>query len=91
MTRPTVIVHIDADGEQTYHLRGDAELLIVDDRAPHDRVYRYTTQSTLSDIGRILADDMIGSAADARHPALAAKIERAARGKPALAIVENDA
>ncbi len=91
MTTPTVIVHINADGEQTYHLRGDAELLIVDERTPHDRVYRYTTQSALCDIGRILGDDAIGSKGDTRHPALAAKIERAAEGKPVLSLVERDA
>ena len=42
--RPTDLhcAHISEDGDIDYQLSGDAVFLVVDERAPHDRVYQMT-------------------------------------------------
>lgn len=79
MTQPieaVVIVHFDDDGQLSYHVAGDerVRLFIVDERAPRDRVYEWTSRCGSDEIGSILGSDPIGSSQDARHAALAARI-----------------
>jgi hypothetical protein len=80
---PTVLIHYNADGEQSFKIAGDVILIVVDDRSPHDRAYHYRTQTPLAEIIAIVGDD-VGSSDDAKHKVLAWKIERAAQGLPAL-------
>ena len=80
---PTVLIHYNADGEQSFKIAGDVILVVVDDRSPHDRAYHYRTQTPLAEIIAIVGDD-VGSSDDARHKVLAWKIERAAQGLPVL-------
>ena len=80
---PTVLIHYDEAGEQSFKIAGDVILVVVDDRSPHDRAYHYRTQTPLAEIIAIVGDD-VGSSDDAKHKALAWKIERAAQGLPAL-------
>ena len=83
---PTVLIHIDHNGEPAHHMNGDVRFVIVDERAPHDRAYRFTVQTPLAKIDAIIGDD-IGSAADARYSAIAARVKTAIAGKPALSVV----
>ena len=85
---PTVLVHYNADGEQSFKIAGDVILIVVDDRSPHDRAYHYRTQTPLAEIIAIVGDD-VGSSSDQQHAALAHKIERAAKGRPALSLVQT--
>lgn len=80
------VVHFDADGELTYHIASDGRfrLFIIDERAPHDRVYEWTSRCDASDIADLLGDSPIGSSQDARHPAIKARIEAIMDGKPYL-------
>ena len=84
---PTVLIHIDHNGEPAHHMNGDVRFVIVDDRAPHDRAYRFTAQTPLAEIDAIIGGQ-IGSADDARHPAIAARIVAALAAKPAWSVVE---
>ena len=36
---PVCIVHFDQDGDQKFSIFGNARMLIIDERAPNDRVY----------------------------------------------------
>lgn len=85
------IVRLDEAGEITYHVASDARfrLFIVDERAPHDRVYEWTQRATADEVGAILGGDPIGSSQDERHAAIKAKIEAALDGRPHLSVVEG--
>jgi hypothetical protein len=85
---PTVLVHIDEDGEETYKISGDVTFVVVDERSPHDRAYQYRTQTPIADILAIIGDE-VGSSSDPQHAALAHKIECAAKGLPALSLVPS--
>ena len=90
---PTVLVHYDAEGEQSFKIAGDVTLIIIDERTPHDRAYHYREQTPIAEIRAIIGDE-VGSSSDQQHAALAHKIERAAKGRPALSLVptrEQDA
>jgi hypothetical protein len=91
MAEPTVIVHFDEQGELNYHVQGDVRMFIVDERAPDDRVYEWTPRATPEAIGAMLGPDPdIGSSGDARHAALAARIEAAQQGRAHLHAVEGN-
>ena len=90
---PTVLVHYNADGEPSFKIAGDVTLIIIDERTPHDRAYHYREQTPIAEIMAIVGDE-VGSSSDQQHAALAHKIERAAKGRPALSLVptqEQDA
>ena len=90
---PTVLVHYNADGEPSFKIAGDVTLIIIDERTPHDRAYHYREQTPIAEILAIVGDE-VGSSSDQQHAALAHKIERAAKGRPALSLVptrETDA
>jgi len=85
------IVRFDENGELTYHVAGDERfrLFILDERAPHDRVYEWTPRETAEVVGGILGNDPIGHSKDERHAAIAAMIEAYQNGHPHLAVVED--
>ncbi|AYJ87629.1 hypothetical protein D3Y57_19020 [Sphingomonas paeninsulae] len=77
MTTPAmVIVHIDAQGSVDYLAAGSGlRLFIVDERAPHDRVYEWLPRNSIAQIEEVMpADSEVGSSADARHPAIANRL-----------------
>lgn len=87
------IVRFDEHGEITYHIASDGRfrLFIVDERAPHDRVYEWTLRASGPEIADILGDDPIGSNQDGRHQAVKALIEAQMDGRPHLSIVDTEA
>lgn len=80
---PLVIVHKDKRDEYWFHTFGGADLLIVDDNAPDDWVYRWTEGGDAEFAARVLAAD-IGSAQDDRHEAIKHKVLRFMEGRPHL-------
>lgn len=86
-----VIVQFDQNGELSYHVIGDdrVRLFIVDERAPHDRVYEWTQRSPASEFRRLIPEGAeIGHGKDSRHAAIAARIE--AGGKPHLTVISTE-
>lgn len=70
--KPIVLIHIKDRAELCdYHLFGDVDFYIVDETAPDDRVYHFTTPSTVEKIKEILGESEVGSKEDDRHEALA--------------------
>ena len=88
MSGPIVVVHIAEDGAFRYLVHGEARLLIVDERAPHDRVYEITDRVSAQEIADVLRDDAIGSRNDDRHEATSARILTFISGRPHLRVVE---
>ena len=85
-----VIVRFDEDGELSYHVFGgeSVRLFIVDERAPNDRVYEYTSRDDAQVFRQIIpADAEIGSQSDERHAAIAHTISAHIEGRPRLALV----
>jgi hypothetical protein len=72
--RPVCVAYIDKDGETEYMICGDAVLLTIDDRCPNDRVYSISRTITREELTSLIGDSETGSAHDARHPALEARI-----------------
>lgn len=85
------IVRFDQNGEITYHVASDSRfrLFIVDERAPHDRVYEWTMRASGEEVAAILGDDPIGSNQDERHAAIKALVEARMDGKPHLSVIEG--
>lgn len=80
-----VVVHFDADGEVNFYVAGDAtRLLIVDERAPNDRVYEWLSRSSQEEIDHIIGEGAVGSSKDARHAAISARILAALDGQSHL-------
>ena len=59
-----VVVHFDEAGEISYYVPKQVQLLIVDERAPDDRVYAWATHSSLAEIAAVIGDSDIGDADD---------------------------
>ncbi len=57
---PRVVVHIDKNGQFSYYTEPGVELLFVDERAPDDRVYKWSETTTTAEVERILGDDPVG-------------------------------
>lgn len=90
MGKPTVIAHFDENGSLNYFATSGVDLFIVDERAPSDRVYHYTTRTSRKVCARILGDDPIGSKDDDRHEAIEARVVAGQEGRPHLSAVEDD-
>jgi hypothetical protein len=86
-----VICHFDESGNESYHVFGDerVRLFIVDDRAPHDRVYEVTSRAPTEEFRNLIAEgETIGHSGDARHEAIKARIDAWQSGQPHLLAVE---
>lgn len=87
-----VIVRFDEDGEIDYTVIGDdrVRLFIVDERAPHDRVYEYTSSDPVERLREIIPrGSIIGSQHDDRHEAIVARILAAREGRAHLEVVDD--
>jgi len=85
-----VCVHFDERGEIDYRVFGGEEvrLFIVDDRAPHDRVYEWTRRDDPAAFRELVPEGAeIGHSGDERHEAIAARIDAFTSGKPHLSVV----
>lgn len=68
MSKNIVVVHFDRDGDCDFLASGDLRLIIVDERAPHDRAYEIKGRDDQSAIWEIIGDEeKIGSCDDERH------------------------
>jgi hypothetical protein len=84
------IVHFDEIGEQTYHIFGEARLLVIDERAPDDRVYEISGKISAEELSDLIGDDPIGSASDDRHEAISARINARLDGRRShLSVIEG--
>lgn len=91
MNEPTIAVHIGTNGETSYLVpEGCAtRLLIIDERAPHDRVYEITDRVEPATIEVAIGGDPVGSKFDARHEATASRLRAAIESRPHLTIVDG--
>jgi hypothetical protein len=86
-----VCVHYDEHGEIEFHVFGDerVRLFIVDERAPNDRVYEYTSRTDPAALRMLTPEGVdIGNRNDERHEAIAHRILSRQDGKPHLRSVE---
>ena len=88
--KPTAIVQFAADGEISFFAAGDVRFLVVDERAPNDRVYEITDRETPGTIAAIIGDDEMHNKHDARHAAVAAKVLAYVEGRPRLTVVRDE-
>jgi hypothetical protein len=89
--RSVVIVRFDEDGEIDYHVCGDetVRVFIVDESAPHDRVYEWLPRCAADEIRAIIpAGCEIGSNQDDRHHAVETTILAHLDGRPRLRVVD---
>lgn len=57
---PTVIVRYDDDGEIEFYAEGIVRFLVIDERAPDDRVYEVRDRYTREQIMSLIGDDDVG-------------------------------
>ena len=88
---PVVVVRTLGGGDVEYYVSGErVRLLLIDERAPSDRVYEWFPRVKPWDIADLIGDSSIGSSQDARHPAIKHQVESLLEGKPALLIVKDE-
>lgn len=62
--RPRVIIHQLEDGSLHVFFEAGADVYWVDERYPHDRVFKMSTQVPSEEIDRVLGDDPVGCVGD---------------------------
>lgn len=88
-----IVVQFDEDGELSYHVCGGetVRLFIVDERAPHDRVYEWLPRCDAATIRSIIPDGApIGSSQDERHAAVENAVLSLMEGRPHLSVVPDE-
>lgn len=88
--RPVCVVHISENGDETYSVFGAARMLIIDERAPHDRIYEISSRMDARELAALIGESEIGHAEDERHEAIAACINAAIDGRKHLSIVSSE-
>lgn len=91
--RPTVIIQYEkGDPIPNYFVVGDCQVFIVDENAPHDRVYEWLPRAAEADIARLIPDGSeVGSCEDTRHEAIKSRILADAEGRPRMTVVPDPA
>lgn len=87
-----VVVQFDEAGEVNYHVYGDesVRLFIVDERAPHDRVFEWTRREAPTALREMIPDGAdIGHSGDARHAAVEHAVNAYMEGRPRLSVVRE--
>ena len=64
------LVYYDEDGSAVFLLAGDCRLIVVDERAPLDRVYEPTRKISIEAINKLISSDEIGHKEDDQHLAI---------------------
>lgn len=62
--KPVVVVHFDGNGDINYLNTVGSTLLIIDERAPSDRVYMYGHNSSAEEIAALIGDSPVGHSGD---------------------------
>lgn len=90
--RPVAILRWTEEGELQLGMFGDGiRMLVVDERAPHDRVYEVTHREPLKALDALIPPGTeIGHAADERHDALVARMTALFEGKPHLQVIASN-
>ena len=86
---PVCVVHVREDGSLDFHLDGDVAFFVVDERVPHDRVYRLSMRTPREQIAELLGASEVGSRYDDRNKAIEHRIRCALQGKSHLAAVDD--
>ena len=89
-----VVLRFDEDGEQSYHVFGDAgvRLFIVDERVPHDRVYEVLSRDDPATFRDLIPEGAeVGSSQDDRHAAVSHRVDALRSGRKFLSVVEPEA
>jgi len=64
-TKAVVVFHIDHDGQaRGAYFRGDADVLIIDERDPQNRVYRMQSETPVDEIRRKIGKHPTGRSLD---------------------------
>lgn len=88
-----VAVRFDERGDISYHVIGDERVrfFIIDERAPHDRVYEWTSRQDPAELRELIpAGTAIGSSSDERHAAIEHLVACSERGERHLSAVPSD-
>jgi len=67
MTKPTVVLYFDDEGELKVLTTGEVSVITVDDRTPEDRTYLHRKSEDAALIRVLLAGEPIGHEHDAKH------------------------
>jgi hypothetical protein len=86
---PVCVIHFDEEGNQDFHICGEARLLVIDERAPNDRVYEMTRKIDAAELAAMIGGNPIGSINDERHAAVSAVIMARLNGKKHLRVVDG--
>jgi hypothetical protein len=69
--RPVVVLHIDQHGlAKGAFFRGEADVLIVDERDPQNRVYRLTSETPYEELRRRVGRHPLGRLLDDNDPGM---------------------
>lgn len=84
--RPVCVARFMPDGALQFCIFGEGcRFLIIDEQAPHDRVYEFGHREPLEKLVALVPPDaLIGHAGEPRHEALKNIIEAVAAGRPHL-------
>ena len=88
--KPTCIVHIDAMGNSHHLICGEVSLLVIDERAPYDRVFEVKATITREMLAELIGDDPIGSKDDERHPAVSVRVLAEMNGERRFKVVSEE-
>jgi hypothetical protein len=70
--KAVVVFHIDGEGHaRGAYFRGDADVLIIDERDPRNRVYRMQAETTEDELRRKIGRHPLARTLDDKHPASA--------------------
>lgn len=88
---PIVIVRTMPNGDVEYFVSGDpVQLLLVDERAPGDRVYEWLPRHPFDPLTELIGQSVIGSSLDMRHEAIKRQVENYLDGTPVVTLVPGD-
>lgn len=63
--KAVVVFHIDHDGQaRGAYFRGDADVLIIDERDPQNRVYRMQSETAIDELRRKIGKHPLGRTLD---------------------------
>jgi hypothetical protein len=83
-----VLILTNPDGTFEVVTDQPAVVIVVDESAPHDRLFQLTNAHTVGGVDAILGADTIGSVEDDRHEAIKGVVLSHIANKPHLKLVD---